>query len=67
MDVFTNDVGLIAIVENDRLAGYNLAVGGGMGRRHGNDGDLSAPGGRARIFHAGKSGGRGESRADDSS
>jgi sulfite reductase (NADPH) hemoprotein beta-component len=36
IDVFTNDVGLIAIVENDQLAGYNLAVGGGMGRTHGN-------------------------------
>jgi sulfite reductase (NADPH) hemoprotein beta-component len=28
---------LIAIVENDALAGYNLAVGGGMGRSHGNE------------------------------
>jgi sulfite reductase (NADPH) hemoprotein beta-component len=37
LDVFTNDVGLIAIVENDRLIGYNLAVGGGMGRSHGNE------------------------------
>jgi sulfite reductase (NADPH) hemoprotein beta-component len=36
LDVFTNDVGLIAIVENEKLAGYNLAVGGGMGRSHGN-------------------------------
>ena len=36
IDVFTNDVGLIAIVESDRLAGYNFAVGGGMGRTHGN-------------------------------
>jgi len=36
IDVFTNDVGLIAIVENEKLAGYNLAVGGGMGRSHGN-------------------------------
>jgi sulfite reductase (NADPH) hemoprotein beta-component len=36
VDVFTNDIGLIAIVENDKLAGYNLAVGGGMGRSHGN-------------------------------
>jgi len=35
-DIFTNCLGLIAIVENDRLAGYNLAVGGGMGRSHGN-------------------------------
>ncbi len=36
MDVFTNDLGFIAIVENGRLVGYNLAVGGGMGRSHGN-------------------------------
>jgi sulfite reductase (NADPH) hemoprotein beta-component len=36
IDLFTNDAGLIAIVENDRLTGYNLAVGGGMGRSHGN-------------------------------
>ncbi len=35
-DIFTNCLGLIALVENDRLAGYNLAVGGGMGRSHGN-------------------------------
>jgi len=36
IDVFTNDLGFIAIVENDQLLGYNLAVGGGMGRSHGN-------------------------------
>ena len=36
MDVFTNDLGFIAIVENDRVLGYNVAVGGGMGRSHGN-------------------------------
>ena len=36
MDVFTNDLGFIAIVENDRVIGYNVAVGGGMGRSHGN-------------------------------
>ena len=35
-DVFTNDVGLIAVIENGKLAGYNFAVGGGMGRSHGN-------------------------------
>jgi sulfite reductase (NADPH) hemoprotein beta-component len=35
VDVFTNDLGLIAIVENDQLIGYNVAVGGGMGRTHG--------------------------------
>ena len=36
IDIFTNDLGFIAILENDQLAGYNLAVGGGMGRSHGN-------------------------------
>lgn len=35
-DIFTNDQGYIAIVENEQLVGYNLAVGGGMGRSHGN-------------------------------
>jgi sulfite reductase (NADPH) hemoprotein beta-component len=37
LDVFTNDIGLIAIVEKDQLVGYNIAVGGGMGRTHGNE------------------------------
>ena len=37
LDVLTNDVGFIAIVENDKLVGYNVAIGGGMGRSHGND------------------------------
>lgn len=37
VDVFTNDVGFIAIVENDKLVGYNVCIGGGMGRSHGND------------------------------
>lgn len=37
MDILTNDLGFIAVVENDRLVGYNLAVGGGMGRTHGNE------------------------------
>jgi sulfite reductase (NADPH) hemoprotein beta-component len=36
MDIFTNCLGFIAIVGNDRLIGYNIAVGGGMGRSHGN-------------------------------
>jgi sulfite reductase (NADPH) hemoprotein beta-component len=36
MDILTNCLGFIAIVENDRLIGYNVAVGGGMGRSHGN-------------------------------
>lgn len=35
-DVLTNDVGVIAIVEDGKLVGYNFAVGGGMGRSHNN-------------------------------
>jgi len=36
IDIFTNDLGFIAVVENDRVVGYNVTVGGGMGRSHGN-------------------------------
>ena len=35
VDVFAHDLGLIAIVEQDRIAGYNVVVGGGMGMTHG--------------------------------
>lgn len=34
-DVFANDIGLIAIVDKDQLLGYNIAVGGGMGKTYG--------------------------------
>jgi sulfite reductase (NADPH) hemoprotein beta-component len=37
IDVFTNDIGFIAIVENEKVVGYNVVVGGGMGRSHGNE------------------------------
>jgi sulfite reductase (ferredoxin) len=36
IDVYAQDLGLLAIVENDKLVGYNLLVGGGMGMTHGN-------------------------------
>jgi sulfite reductase (NADPH) hemoprotein beta-component len=36
VDVFSQDLGFIAIVENGRLAGYNVTVGGGLGMSHGN-------------------------------
>jgi sulfite reductase (NADPH) hemoprotein beta-component len=35
VDAFAHDMGLIAIVEDGRVAGYNVAVGGGMGMTHG--------------------------------
>jgi sulfite reductase (NADPH) hemoprotein beta-component len=36
VDVFSNDVGLIAIVENEKLLGFNIAAGGGLSTTHGN-------------------------------
>jgi sulfite reductase (NADPH) hemoprotein beta-component len=36
IDVFSQDLGFIGIVENDKLAGYNVTVGGGLGMSHGN-------------------------------
>lgn len=36
IDVFTNDCGFIAIIEDNKLVGYNLCAGGGMGMSHGN-------------------------------
>ncbi len=35
VDVFAQDLGFIAIVEDGVLAGYNVSVGGGMGATHG--------------------------------
>lgn len=31
VDVYTNDLGLIAIVKDDHVVGYNVVVGGGLG------------------------------------
>lgn len=36
VDIFTQDLGFIAIVENERLVGYNVTAGGGMGMSHSN-------------------------------
>jgi sulfite reductase (NADPH) hemoprotein beta-component len=35
VDVFAHDLGFIAIVEQGRLVGFNLTVGGGLGATHG--------------------------------
>lgn len=35
IDVFSQDLGLIAILEEGKLVGFNIAVGGGMGMTHG--------------------------------
>jgi sulfite reductase (ferredoxin) len=36
IDVYGQDLGLLAIVEKNTIVGYNLLVGGGMGVSHGN-------------------------------
>lgn len=35
IDVFSQDLGFIAIVEEGKLIGFNVAIGGGMGMTHG--------------------------------
>jgi sulfite reductase (NADPH) hemoprotein beta-component len=60
IDVFANDLGLIAIIENNTLIGFNIAIGGGLGTTHGNPetyprlatviGFVSASGGDERLF-----------------
>ncbi len=36
VDIFTNDMSFVAVIEGGRLVGYNLLVGGGLGTSHGN-------------------------------
>lgn len=35
IDIFSQDLGFIAIVEDEKLIGFNVAIGGGMGMSHG--------------------------------
>jgi sulfite reductase (NADPH) hemoprotein beta-component len=35
VDVFSNDLGFVGIVENGEIVGYNVLVGGGLGMTHG--------------------------------
>lgn len=37
VDIFANCLGFIAILENDKLVGFNVTVGGGMGMTHNNE------------------------------
>lgn len=37
VDVFSQDLGYIAIIEDGELVGYNLLAGGGMGSTHGDE------------------------------
>jgi sulfite reductase (NADPH) hemoprotein beta-component len=35
IDVFSQDLGFIAVVEDEKLLGFNVTIGGGMGMSHG--------------------------------
>lgn len=35
VDIHANDLSFVAIIENEQVVGYNVAVGGGMGMTHG--------------------------------
>lgn len=35
VDVYANDIGLVAIADGDKLVGFNILAGGGMGSSHG--------------------------------
>ncbi|MBV1911247.1 MAG: assimilatory sulfite reductase (NADPH) hemoprotein subunit [Kangiellaceae bacterium] len=37
VDVYANDLGFVAIVEDNKLIGFNVLVGGGMGSSHGDN------------------------------
>lgn len=34
VDIYANDIGLVAIADGDKLIGFNILVGGGMGSTH---------------------------------
>ena len=36
VDVYANDIGLIAVVKDGKLKGFNIAIGGGLSSTHGN-------------------------------
>ncbi|RCI01994.1 hypothetical protein CU098_002541, partial [Rhizopus stolonifer] len=36
VDIFAHDLGYIAIIEDKKVVGYNVTIGGGMGMTHGN-------------------------------
>ncbi|MDX1949545.1 MAG: NADPH-dependent assimilatory sulfite reductase hemoprotein subunit, partial [Rickettsiales bacterium] len=37
VDIYAHCLGFIAIIENNKIIGYNVSVGGGMGMTHGDD------------------------------
>ena len=49
IDLYAQDLGLLAIVERGTHRGFNLLVGGGMGMTHGNANTFPAPGSPIRF------------------
>ena len=43
IDVMANDIGLIAVIENNVLKGFNVVAGGGMSMTHGNEATYPRP------------------------
>jgi sulfite reductase (NADPH) hemoprotein beta-component len=41
VDLFSNDIGLIAIIKEGVLKGFNIAIGGGLATTHGNESTYS--------------------------
>jgi len=37
VDVYAQDLGFLALLQNDKIVGYNVLVGGGLGMTHGNE------------------------------
>jgi sulfite reductase (NADPH) hemoprotein beta-component len=50
-DIFSQDLGFIAIVEKEKIAGYNVVVGGGLGSTFGNTLNISPHRKCSRILY----------------
>lgn len=55
VDIFSQDLGYIAIVQDGVLVGYNVTVGGGIGNESRKRGDFSSFGGRIGLYCKGSS------------
>ena len=54
VDVLSNDLGLIAVVEKEKLIGFNITAGGGLGTTHGNPGTYPRLGSLLGFCEAGE-------------
>lgn len=54
VDVYAHDIGLVAVIEGGELRGFNVIVGGGMGRTHGNEKTFARSGDLVGFVEKGK-------------